>query len=178
MANLPVPAPRDFTVGETEVGSFLNSVRDALKFVLNAPLATLYQGAAQSIPGNAFTAITFDSTTLDSYGGHSNVTNNSRYTAQVAGWYSVSGAAGWVNNTTGARGLEVMVNGASINGGSAIAAPSPGLSVTVTAVGAVEVFLAAGSYVELWAYQNSGGALNTNGGGAFCSYMTVEWKHT
>ncbi len=177
MSNAPVPVPRTFGVSEFETAAYLNSVRDALNFLLKPPIASLYQGTGQVVGNNAFTALNMDNTINDSYGGHSNSTNPSRYTAQVAGWYTVSGAAGWTTNTTGARGAAIYVNGSTINGGSGVAAPSPGSSVTVTAIGAIEVFLNAGDYVEIDGYQNSGVNLTTQTGGSLTSYFTIDWRH-
>lgn len=177
MSNAPVPVPRTFGVNEFETAAYLDSIRDALNYLLNPPIASLYQATTQSVANNTFSALTMDQTINDSYGGHSNTVNPSRYVAQVAGWYTVSGAAGWATNNTGARGAAIYTNGSPINGGSGVAAPSPGASVTITAVGAIEVFLSTGGYVEIYGYQNSGGALSTQTGGSLTSYFTVDWRH-
>lgn len=175
MANLPVPIPRTFTVSEVENAAFLNSVRDALSFLLNKPQAQLYQSASQSIASGAFTAITFDQTLVDTYGGHSNTTNNSRYTAQVAGWYSVSGGIGYLTNATGARGAVIYKNGAALTQATgSITAASSVLHVAMA--GEFLIQLAVGDYVELYAFQSSGGALSTAGSGYY-PYFYVRWDH-
>lgn len=172
MANLPVPSPRTFQVNEVETGANLNSIRDALNFLLNPPHAVLTQTAVQSINSGGLVAVQFDGTTVDSYGGHSNTTNNTRYTAQVAGWYWVHGATVWTNNGTSNRGTELHKNAsASAFGTQALPAGSTNVFTAVAASG--EVQLAVGDYVELWAFQDTGAAINTHAG----SYLDVFWMH-
>lgn len=163
MANLPVPAPRTWTTGEVGTGAYENSLRDALNFLLAPPRARLTQAsAATSVNGSAWTSIGLDSTGIDTYGGHSNSTNNSRYTAQAAGRYRVTVNNAWAANTTGIRLVRVAVNGnpvpgaaASMNATSALSA-AHGVSATV--------FLNVGDYVEMQGYQTTAGALSTSPG--------------
>ena len=159
MANPPVPSPRTFTVSETETGGYLNTVRDALNFLLNRPVAVITQTTAQS--NSTASAITFNATTVDTYGGHSNSTNNSRYTAQVAGWYWVRGNVLFVSNVTGNRSCQLYKNGTALTTSFVV---YPAASTNYAAMGfetSTLVFLNAGDYVELFASQDSGGALNT-----------------
>lgn len=177
MANLAVPIPRTFTPGETEVGSYFNAgVRDLGTFLLNPPIAQITQGSVQSIPNSAVTPVTFDSTVNDSYGGHSNITNNSRYTAQVTGWYLVIGVAAFATNGTGVRVARLLKNGSSVVyfdvwAQAVTAASTP----TATATAGI-LQLNAGDYVELGAYQTSGGALTTFTTGPQPG-MAVYWGH-
>lgn len=143
-------------------------------FLLNRPRAVLYQATAQTVANATWTATTFDSNLLDNYGGHSNSTNNSRYTSQVAGWYSLRGGGGWVTAASGTgRGADFYKNGAFYQPGAAVVGSSGAVHVT-PATG--DMFLAVGDYVELWVWQNSGGNLNTNGTGQYASYMSVCWE--
>lgn len=177
MSNLPVPTPRTFTVAETETGSFLNSVRDALNFVLNPPMASLYQNVSQNVATTTWTAVTFDSSLLDTYGGHSNSTNNSRYTAQVAGWYSVGGGVGYVANATGGRGADVYKNGSPITAGASVVGTSGAGASHVSALSGVMVFLNAGDYIEIFAWQNGANPLAT-ATGQYASYAFIRWEHS
>lgn len=178
MTNLPVPAPRTFTVGETEVGAYLNSVRDCLNFLLNEPIAVLYQGAAQSIPNSAFTAVTFDQSLTDSYGAHSNTTNPSRMVAQVAGFYDLDGGFSLAaSNTTGARDGQWYKNGSAISTpGAGVVVGGSASNTCTTPMPGLQVFLGVGDYVELFVFQNSGGAINTNVA-TFTSYVSIRWVH-
>lgn len=175
MTNLPVPNPRTFVAGEFETASYFNALRDAINFLTNRPTAMVYQTAAQSLANGAFTAITMDSTILDTYGQHSNTTNNSRFTCQLAGWYSVSGGVSYLTNTTGSRGALIYKNGAALTQATGgIVAASNALHVAMT--GEFLIQLAVGDYVELYGWQNSGGALSTAGSGYY-PYLYVRWDH-
>ncbi|NUQ98871.1 MAG: hypothetical protein HOY79_20700 [Streptomyces sp.] len=175
MTNLPVPNPRTAVAGEFETAAYFNMFRDAVNFLANKPMAEVYQAASQSIPNGAFTAITMDSTILDTNGQHSNTTNNSRFTCQVAGWYSVSGGIGFLTNATGARGAVIYKNGAALSQSTGtITAASP--AIHVATAGDFLVQLAVGDYVELFGFQSSGGALGTAGSGYY-PYLYVRWDH-
>lgn len=148
-------------------------------FELNRPQFSIFQGTGQSIGNSSFTAINFDSSSVDTYNGHSNSTNNSRYTAQVAGTYLISGGTGWAANATGGRGGSIYKNGSSPTGATVIVGTNTTAGgVTVVSMPAVLVQLNVGDYVELQAFQSiSSGSLSTNGGGQFCSYMYGWWMH-
>ena len=77
---MPLPVP---TLATVVPGGFITSAGEnavgpaGLGFSLNVPVAVLYQAVSQSIPtGGSGAAITFDSESLDSYGGHSTSTNS------------------------------------------------------------------------------------------------------
>jgi hypothetical protein len=176
MTNAPVPAPRTFGPGETETGGFLNSQRDGLNFLLNVPAAYLTQSTLQSVPNATWTAVNFDASTFDSYGGHSNSTNNTRYTAQVAGWYMVFGCGSIATNATGQRGTAAAKNGTRIQGAAGFYGAVAG-NASVSPSPPTIVFLAAGDYIEIQVYQSSGGALNTAVGVDLDSSVTIVWLH-
>lgn len=174
--NLPVPSPRTYVVAETETGAYFNSLRDALNFLVNVPAAYLTQTAVQSVPNATWTALAFDGSVIDSYGGHSNSTNNTRYTEQVAGWYMVFGCASFATNGTGNRGCSVAKNGTRVMGAAGFFGPVSGNPATVPSPPTI-VFLNVGDYLEVQGYQVSGGALNTNSNTDLDSSMTVVWLH-
>jgi len=177
MANLPVPSPRTATVGETETGGYENSFRDALNFLLNPPICNATQNTLQTLTTAVWTALTLDATVVDSYGGHSNSTNNSRYTAQVAGWYMAFAAACFASNATGWRGVRLAKNGTAFAGAATEVGTNPTGVCTIASPSAI-VFLNAGDYLEAYGFQNSGGNLATSvNSDADCS-LTVAWIHT
>jgi hypothetical protein len=180
MANLAVPVMRTFTVGEYETAAYFNSnIRDAANFLLNVPACNAIQATLQSVPNTTWTSLSLDSTVFDPYGGHSVSTNNSRYTAQVAGWYLVFAAACYATNSTGWRGIRVAKNGTAVAGSATeIQANTVAAALTTIGTPSVIVFLNAGDYVEGQGYQTSGGALNTAvNADANCGLTTV-WLHT
>lgn len=172
-----VPGTHDFGSGaatSTEMNAF---VRDPLRFLLSPPIAELRQTAAQSIPNATYTAVAFNAEDVDSAGGHDNVTNNSRYTAVYPGWYQVSGASGFVANAAGRRITGWAVNGTTLTG-SQLSSPNTGGVVDINvAARTMLAYLNVTDYVELLAYQDSGGALNTNSALATTTQgtMTVRW---
>lgn len=150
----------------------LNSAR--LAFYDNKPTATMYSTAAVSVPNNSLAPITWDSETDDNWNGHSTSSNTSRYTVQVAGMYSLSGAFGITGNVTGYRLAAWFLNGVEINATRAYY-PNPGTTINCTvAVPAFSVRLAVGDYVEMAVFQNSGGALNLTPN---ASFMCVSFLH-
>jgi len=123
---------------------------------------SLYKSVAQSIGNATATAVTFDSENFDVNGYHSTSTNTSRITipSDKAGYYLISGSLGFAGNTTGIRISYLYKNGSLLN-----------LPATIPAVVANDVRvsfnytvnLAVSDYIELFAYQNSGGSLNVSG---------------
>jgi hypothetical protein len=170
-----IPSTRLFTAGEIETGAYLNSaVTNLGNFMLGKPIAQLQQTVAQSIPTAAFTAITFTSEVIDRDNGHNNVTNTSRYTAQTAGWYFVSGGIKWNASATGQRISAWYINGVQLdqnrfnNNGASIQVSADAQSRLVN--------LNVNDYIELRGYQDSGAALLTaTTGGLELSYMSVVW---
>ena len=174
MPNLPVPVPASEQAGNLITGALWNAnVYNGLTYLLNPPAAMLYQGTAQSLPGNSATAIQFDSEALDSYGGHSTTSNTSRYVAQVAGYYFVFGVVTWATNTTGIRVAQIAKNGTAVNG---IYAAFSNTTFNASAVAAGIVQLNTNDYVELQGNQNSGGSLSTVTGNN-CSAMNIWFMH-
>lgn len=143
-------------------------------FLLYKPIAVLTQASVQSLPSGTLTAVTMDTSIVDSYSGHSGV-NPSRYTAQVPGWYEVTGTVGFAANGTGVRAARLMVNGSGIS-------YSDGWATTVGSGQAAEctaqamLFLHVNDYVEVGGFQTSGGGLNTSTTGPQSS-MTVVFEH-
>ena len=175
---LPVPSPRTFNVSEVETAAFLNSVRDALTFAVNPPVATCTQGSATtSLAANGWTSVGLDTTVTDSYGGHSNVTNNSRYTAIVAGVYEVSGAVSFAASSASSRGARCAKNGTAIQGTQQLGAPSATLATTLATV-PVLVFLNVGDYVETQGFPGTGILSTQIGTDGSTSQLTVVWRHS
>lgn len=133
--------------------------------------ARVYASANQSIPTGTHTALVFDFEVFDDAGYHDTATNNTRLTVAEAGTYVITGQVEFTGNSTGARMVSVPINGS----GSRLA------QVLVSSAGAVPtriqattgpVKLAAGDYVELLAWQDSGAGLNVTAG-RYNSWFTL-----
>lgn len=176
MPNLPVPVWATNNVpGGFDTAALMNTVGNNGAFLTNVPHFQGYQASAQSIPNTSLTVIAIDTTAVDTYGGHSNVTNNSRYTVQTggAGWYRVTVSLGFVASGSGSRLIEIHKNGAVIKMMQA-GTDCTGVAINAAIQCTVYVPLAVGDYVEGFAYQTSGGALNTS---PAQTGMTAVWEH-
>jgi hypothetical protein len=120
-----------------------------------------YSSASQAIPtGTAPNPLTLDTEIIDSDGGHSTVSNTSRYVCQTAGLYHVSGSVCIAVNGTGSRTILVLVNGTAVTGSMIQGSPQSTNGASVFT--ATTVQLAVNDYVEIACWQNSGGSLGTS----------------
>ncbi len=134
------------------------------------PCARVYASQAQAIPTGtgAWTAIACDGEAYDSHGMHSNVTNNTRLTAVVAGRYQIGCAVEWAFSATGYRWLAIRANGATI------LSPAQHAGAAQSMVTCVDYALSPGQYVEAVVMQNSGKDLNLQ---AAVSGLPRFWMH-
>lgn len=133
------------------------NIRDAGNFFLSWPVCEARQTVVQSIPTGVLTGLLFNVNDIDTDGGHSTVTNTSRYTGKTAGRYQLAGATSWVSSTPGTRAALWAANGAGAMAASQLAGTGQVAARTRT------FFLNGTSdYVELFVFQDSGGAVNTD----------------
>jgi hypothetical protein len=169
---MPTEAP-----GNYDTAALFNATMKALgDFTTGKPIFSAYATVSQSIPNNAFTALSLDTEVFDSDAGHSTVTNTSRYTCQVAGIYLMTGAVIYPITGTGTRGAAVGLNGSTtgIIGSEQLIAPAPGFATTVAPT-PTYARLVVGDFVSLLGFQNSGGPLSTSSVGAAMTSFSVEW---
>jgi len=132
--------------------------------------------ANQSLANVTVTSISFEGTDIvDSNGFHDPATNNSRMTIPTgyAGKYLIQGTLEFASNTTGGREMYIRKNGSTNL--QAIQTDAEG-SLTMTISGTYD--LAVADYVEIRAYQSSGGALDvwaTNSGYTNCSSFQITY---
>lgn len=144
--------------------TYVASIGGALTWVPwpGSLMASLKQATtAQSIPNNTVTNITMQTADQDRLNGWNSGANPSRYTVAVAGWYQIAGSIAYAPNATGARNASYSKNGTTIAGSINTAAASATPAANIVHPRTMPAYLVAGDYVELAAYQNSGGALNT-----------------
>lgn len=178
MTGLAVPTPAQVVPGNLMTAALWNAtVYNGITYLLNPPQCHAWQSSAQSVTSGAWTSISLNNTTTDPYAGHSDTTNNSRYTAQVSGWYEISGVVAFIANAAGYRAAKCVVNGAVINASTGYSWNNTGSWNSAVTTPVRVVFLNVGDYVELQGFQNSGGALSTTTLGELCSALTVRWVH-
>jgi hypothetical protein len=132
--------------------------------------ARISKTAAQSIPNNSLTKVTFSSSVFYSHSAF-DFTNN-RYSIPVPGIYRVSSLLNWATVAAGGRSIRVYKNG-SVDSELYNAA---GSSVTgVRQNGTAVIQCNTGDYIEVFAFQDSGAAMNIDGAaGAAFNFLTVE----
>jgi hypothetical protein len=123
--------------------------------------AFAYSNASQSIANATNTAIALQAENFDTNSFHDDTTNNSRMTipAGKGGKYLVQGALLWQNGTSGARTLGFFKNGSQV----ALWDVTPVSATTWSFACSMAMDLVATDYVELYAVQQSGGAVNVYG---------------
>jgi hypothetical protein len=157
----------------------LNVTSDSAKAKITPALmgARAYKGADQTLTTAVQTAVTLDNESFDSDAFHDNAVNNTRFTipASSAGYYMVGATVLFASNNAGRRIIWLYAP-TGLTGGTYFAAnemnsTSTGGSYVTTAA---LVQLAAADYIELVAYQNSGGNLNIT---SVADASPVMWIH-
>lgn len=176
---LAPPTPYQWQVGDIGSAALLNAqLYNGLTYLLNPPVFYGVQASVQTFTtsGTSY-PVSIDTGVVDTYSGHSNTTNNSRYTAQVAGYYLIAGCVGYAPNGTGFRAASLRINGNVVQGASTeIAAASASYAVTLAAPTLIK-YMAVGDYAEIWAWQTSGSSLNTTAYADQACSLTVQWIH-
>jgi hypothetical protein len=175
---LPVPAPRTWSVNDLVSAALLNTnIRDAVTFLAGRPFFVGYQSTAQVVASGGTFHCSIDTNLIDTYNGHSTVTNNFRYTAQVPGWYRLEARVQFPNNNVGRYILGWALNGSTTNVGR-VDVPSnstggAGLTVDIDDY----MFLNAGDGLDLLIFQSST-VSQTLIVGSHNTQMAVTWVHS
>lgn len=139
--------------------------------------ATVRQTSGQNLATTTFVPLSFDVEDTDHAGGFSLATPT-RYTPQTAGNYRISGAVGYAANATGQRQIVARVTHSDGTTTSYYAGALQASTAGETVVPiSVDFPMVPGDYVELTAYQNSGGFITTFVGNTVRpgSRITFEW---
>jgi hypothetical protein len=143
---------------------------------INPPLVRLVQQAGQSIPDATQTALTFGagSEDIDTHGFHDTVTNNTRITPNVAGYYEFRGVY-----YTGAPTTPVSIDASFRKNGSTSIPSGERVNSGAIATGVMatctQPMNGSTDYMEFMAFQDSSGAVNTNVSARFTSYVECEY---
>jgi hypothetical protein len=146
-----------------------------VEYVPKQPYAEFRPNGDQNTADNAEVPVSWGTTVLADSAGVISITSNgsaplsSRITVSEAGVYDFTGQVSWAANATGKR----YVFGAANNNGAGATVPIRGYSEVMAVTGdytaldfAFRWKLSAGGYVEIFALQNSGGALALKGADA------------
>lgn len=175
MAYTDANGVQDPTAGQVLQAAFLDQVRTNQEyFARNRPHCRVYNSSAFSVPNNTATAVTFNSERSDVGGCHSTSVNTARLTVPSGegGKYLSGGSIEWASHATGVRILGNRVNGATMivqDRKESATDTTPGQNVSTF------YSLAAADYIEMTAFQNSGGALNVSASGNFSPEAWCIW---
>src|SRR5436190_16085494 len=137
------------------------------------PATKVYNSAAQSIPHNVLTAMTFNAELYDTDTLHDLATNPTRFTVKTPGIYNLNGSVIFSGSTpiAGVRQAAVYVNGVSAWDSEVQVNPSASEWTQITVAATLK--LAAGDYVEIILTQTSGAAINLIAG--VRAAMALTW---
>lgn len=167
-----IPTIATATAGTVATAAYMNSIKAANDFWALTPRAYVYQSSVTSVANSAASwtllpmqAEVFDIVQSGDSPMHDTTTDPSRIYIRTTGKYEINGQVQVATNATGYRAIQVRLNAAgSSSGGSQISLTYVDASSTTVCsvpIPTVEVSLTAGDYVEAFAQQNSGTALNT-----------------
>ena len=129
------------------------NITDTRVFVTNDKVRATNSGN-QTLSTGIGTVLTWDTETFDTNNIHSTVTNNSRHTAQRAGYYRIEGLARWgTESATGVTEVFVKLNGATTIYGYDMPANLGNIGQPVSFI----YYLNLNDYVEMIGQQSSGG---------------------
>lgn len=134
----------------------INRVSDPTTVSAGERMVSKYTtGAGQSIPNAIETILDFGTKEIDT---HNAVTTGSawKFTAPTAGLYRLFGMVTWSGNASGTRYVSIFKNDVDTESLYYFTATDAN---TISRSGSTVLNLAAGDYVQLKAFQNSGGAL-------------------
>lgn len=126
--------------------------------------ARVYNNANISILDLTATALTFNSERDDVGDFHSTSVNTGRLTIPIAGTYLVGCTVSFASSAVGLRAANIRLNGTT----NIVGDTRPAVTGTVTTIAiSTDYTFAAGDYIEVVVFQNSGGALNVEFSGNF-----------
>lgn len=169
---MPFTTPPNFVTGQVVTEAELDNLSNNLTFLANPPTCRVFNSAAISIPNGASTVLTFNSEHFDTDTMHSTATDPSRITITTAGRYMFDGNVSFAANATGTRGILFRVNGTTTIKSMFVLAASTGTDLSLSGG---PFALAAGAYVEMLVFQNSGAALNVEAVGSYSPEFAALW---
>lgn len=141
---------------------------DDLTYARPPAYVLAYRSSNQSINDSTFTLVNLDTVVLDNLTDFDNVTNY-RWTPSIAGVYWVQGGIRFTSGATGPYRVNIFQNGAVVL--ATIANLQSG-SVVANTASSLLSFNGTTDYVDLRAYQVSGGALDVVGAAAYHTFLT------
>jgi hypothetical protein len=147
-------------------GDSVYAVGAAVKPDGSAPCARVFNSTDLAIPNTTHTILAFDSERYDTDTIHSTSSNTSRLTCVTPGVYAISAHVSFAPSAAGTlRAVHIRLNGATFIAVNYDPPVGGGFSTNVSV--STQYRLAAGDYVEVDVYQDSGGSLNVQAAGNY-----------
>jgi hypothetical protein len=170
---MPYVAPAAVTSGAViSKTTFGDVVIADLNYFATPPACTVTHNAAQALTTGVEGTVAFNSETEDTDTMHDTVTNNSRITIKTAGRYVFVVNLGFASNNTGSRQISLRMNGATFlayKTQTATQGDNTMMDLTICRKFAVN------DYLEVRAFQSSGGNLNVLQGANYSPYFGAVW---
>ena len=171
-------SPRTWVAGETVTAAQLNAhIRDNLDFLHSKDHASVYDSANQALTDVTYENVSFNSEHFDSNTMHDNATNNSRIKCNSDGLYLAVFKVTFDTNTVGIRRVQLRENAAGASGGGTARGVWNGPSLTgenTVIAGSRLCRLVNTDYLEIFAYQDSGGSLDVVNGTASTWFQLMQ----
>lgn len=144
------------TVDSTSGITFPNATTQAVA-AQTGPSFSAYPNNAQAVASSTWTKLQCNTEIFDTNNNFDSTTNY-RFTPTVAGYYLINGS--WYTSVSSNQVISGIYKNGSLYQMAACGATSQGVVIPVSSL----VYLNGSTdYVELYAYQNSGGSFNTIG---------------
>lgn len=161
--------------GDIAPASLGTTYRDNFELLArNKCAADLSLSSAQAIANNTRQAVAMDTESKDVGGLHSTSSLTTRATIPAGGdgFYLVLVLGEWAgSNTTGRRQIEIRKGGSAILGVQAV----PGSASPQAMSCGVLCQLVAGDFIEMTAFQDSGGSVNMNASNFYSPKLQLIW---
>lgn len=164
------------TTGQAPSASWGDTLNDDLNWLArDRPAARVYNDANLTHSTNGgWQAVSFNSERYDTTAMHSTTTNQTRLTIGVTGLYLVGGCVDFAADVDGRRDLQIWISGSQTN--AIVADSKNNLANSVVRLNVSTAYrLTSGSYIELMAYQDSGGNLTINNTGKYSPEFWAHW---
>lgn len=142
-------------------GGYLNTDLNLIDARLPKVIFSAYMSSTQSFTNNTPTKVQFNAEEYD-VGSYYDSATNYRFTPLVAGYYQISGRIQFASGASGSAEIDLYKNGSEYKRGANLPFPSGG-STMMPNISAVVYLNGSTDYIELYAAQNSGGSLSTQG---------------
>lgn len=146
-------------------------------FLANRPMYRGHATFAVLFSSGVWTPVNYNLTDIDTDGAHNNIVNNTRFTAQVAGWYWVKGSSAWnptgVGNNASRFDTAIAKNATIVAGSATFVNKQTNDNACATASTMVQ--LAVGDYLELYVRQLTGTSIfiDNNSFGTLCDFNVI-----